>query len=262
MVTNVSEPVTSTTVEYGTTSQYIAPFWEWEFYDKKVVTKLVNGPHTMGSEHQTWSAESPQLVSGPANKADSGYTYRLYKHVITYIVKKTNRRAEIQVTIKSTSTMTQTLPEPGASLKTKQLVSLNNVVPAKETGRAELQKRPETVGQQDLQGSAETGVPPPEKGGAPAQPVAENKAGAEFGNPQGQPQPAAGKIGEEVPTVEESEIAQEYPPVRPYAGEAAVPASPLAPPSAAKVTQAVKGPDGEEIVYEVKGEEMVYESKG
>lgn len=128
IVTDVNQPITSQAINRGIATRYIAPWFDWNFHRTRTVTVVVDDPHTLSSQIQTWVANTPYRSADPVRKNNAIiYTY-CYEHIIKYVVQEPNYAFDYPMTVTITSTTTSTFTSSiGTDRATTQDSSLGSV---------------------------------------------------------------------------------------------------------------------------------------
>jgi len=121
LITDAHQPITSAAVTGSTTTKYIAPFWEWNFYRRKTVTVIVDTLPKPSSQVQTWFAGQPTFLVATTTD-HNGFRHRYeYENIIEYVVEGSNYVFNYPFTVTVTSTVTSFTnaiqTEPSASQK-------------------------------------------------------------------------------------------------------------------------------------------------
>ncbi|KAL9620715.1 MAG: hypothetical protein Q9160_004728, partial [Pyrenula sp. 1 TL-2023] len=114
IITDANQPITSSTVNYGTITEYIAPWWDWSFQPTKTVTVIVYADFNPSSQVQTWSVDIPTFAAIPITSDNTVIQNFYYEQTIVYVKETNYYGVNIPVTVTSTSTVYSALTSPPA----------------------------------------------------------------------------------------------------------------------------------------------------
>ncbi|KAL6714336.1 hypothetical protein ACLMJK_007759 [Lecanora helva] len=99
VVTDLFQTVTSAAVISGTTTKYVAPFWDFNFQPTKTVTVYVDLPSQSDGQVQIWRANQPKFQDNAVYQ---------YENIIEYVVQDGSNGMQSGMTTTITSTVIST----------------------------------------------------------------------------------------------------------------------------------------------------------
>lgn len=106
LVTNMQQPITSLAVNNGKTTNYVAPFSDWNFKPTKTVTAYTGTGPTPECQIQTWSEKNPTISMSPQKDDNTAEYHHQCERLIEYVVEEYPSGATSPVTVTITSTQT------------------------------------------------------------------------------------------------------------------------------------------------------------